>query len=87
MEYVPRFLEGGKCIRIEHLRPEIAVIGGCVAASEDMREMGRPVAHDDLGRHLEACQRHPLEGVDVERLGVKPRIRSPQMQIEIEQRG
>ena len=75
VENVARLLEGAEGIGVEHLRPHVAVIGrGIAAAGEDMREMRRPVAHDDLVRHADPVERRLLERGGVEALR-RPRAR------------
>ena len=81
IEDVAGLLERRKRIRVEHLRPQIAVIGGGVAvAREYVLEVGGPVAHDDLVRHADARKRGLLETADVEDLiGL-----GPNMDVEID---
>ena len=48
--------------------PEVAVIAGGVAVGrEDVREVRRPVAHDDLFRHAQRRERLALEPVGIDR--------------------
>src|SRR4029450_9462950 len=70
IEDVAGLLERRKRIRVEHLRPQIAVIGrGVAVAREYVLEVGGPVAHDDLVWHADARESSLLEAADVEGLG------------------
>src|SRR6266487_5975977 len=83
---VASLLERRKCIRVEHLRPQIAVIGGGVAvAREYVLEVGGPVAHDDLVWHTDTRERGLLEAADVEDLiGLGPKMRSEEHRSELQ---
>ena len=54
IEDVARLLEGAEAVGVEHLGPEIAVIGrGIAVAREDVLEMRRAVAHHHRRRHVD----------------------------------
>src|SRR6266508_6859824 len=80
---VAGLLERRKSIRVEYLRPQIAVIGrGVAAAREYVLEVGGPVAHDDLVWHADARESSLLEAADVEGLVGG----GPKMDVEIDKR-
>src|SRR4030095_3171405 len=83
IEDVAGLLERRKRIRVEYLRPQIAVIGrGVTAAREYVMEVGGPVAHDDLVWHADPRESGLLEADDVEALIG----RGPKMDVEIDKR-
>ncbi len=82
IEDVAGFLEGLEGVGVEHLRPQIGVVGRRVAAAgEQMLEMRQAVAHDDLRRHGDAREALALELGDVEAGRLLQR-----MNVEIDQR-
>src|SRR5262249_31350142 len=82
---VASLLERREGVGVEHLRPQIAVVGrGVAGAREYVLEMGGSVAHDDLGRHADAREHSLLEAVDVEGLGAAGR--GLEMEVEIDER-
>src|SRR6185437_15758449 len=66
IENVAGLLERLEPVSVEHLRPEIAVVGGRVAARENMLEMRRAVTHGDRLGHADPLEFFPLERNDVE---------------------
>ena len=74
VEDVARLGEGGEAVGVEHLRPQIGVVpGGIAAAGEQMLEMRRAVAQPDLARHADARQEFALELVGIDVGGVRRR--------------
>src|ERR1700757_1741126 len=81
---VADLLERCKCICVEHLRPQIAVIGcGVAAACKYVLEVDGPVAHHDLGGHTDAREHRLFEVDDVESF-IGPGLK---MDVEIDQCG
>src|SRR5262249_4430202 len=79
---VAGLLERREGVGVEHLRPQIAVVGrGIAGAGKYVLEVGGSVTHDDLGRHADARERSLLEAVDVE--GVAGR--RLEMQVEVDE--
>src|SRR5215831_7090548 len=80
---VAGLLERRERVGVEHLRPQIAVVGrGVAGARKYVLEVGGSVTHDDLGRHAVARERSLLEAIDVE--GVADR--GLEMQVEVDER-
>src|SRR5271166_1996356 len=81
VENIARLLEGLKTVGVENLGPEIAVIGGRIAAAaEDVLKMRRPVPHRDCLRHFQPFQLPLLESDDVD-------ARPLRVQIEVDKGG
>src|SRR3981189_1396173 len=58
IENVAGFLERGKSVGVQHLRPHIAVISrGAAAAGEHVLEVGGAVADDNFSRNADARRR------------------------------
>ena len=73
--------EGLPGVRGQRVGPQVAVVAGGVAvAAEDVHELRRAVAHDDLGRHAERGQRLALERVGVDRAAAR------EVQLHVDQR-
>src|SRR5262249_36837861 len=67
VEDIAGLLERREGVGVEHLRPQIAVIGrGVAGACEYVLEVGGSVAHDDFRGHADARKFSLLEAVDVE---------------------
>src|ERR1700730_8755896 len=83
IEDIAGFLERREGVGVEHLRPQIAVIGrGVARAREYVLEVGGSVAHDDFRGHADARKFSLLEAVDVEAVAG----RGLEMYIEIDER-
>src|ERR1700733_5242137 len=81
IEDVPALFERLEAVGVENLRPQIAVIGGRIAARENMLEMRSAVTHGDAFGHAD-----PLEFLLLERNHIY--IRGPwiEMEFQIDQR-
>src|SRR4029077_18517821 len=82
IEDVATLLERFEAIGIEHLWPQIAVIGGRIAPGENMLKMRGAVAHRDRLRHAD-----PLEFTALERDDIDLDGRRIEMELQVDQRG
>src|SRR5277367_5386225 len=78
IEDVAGLFERREAVGVENFRPQIAVIGGRIAAGKDVLEMGSTVTQGDRVGHADSLQLLPLERdhIDIRRrwIEVKPEI-------------
>src|SRR3984957_7721018 len=78
---VATLLEGLEAIGVEHFRPQIAVVGGGIAARENMLKMRSSVTHADRVGHADPLAFLALERDDIDLAG-----RGIEMQLQVDQR-